>query len=85
MKKLKIILSSAAIITAVSFAFALREQKPNCTSLPQFYFDGSSFQPAGELGVDYVCQSSSDTCTYIEEGGRYIPCRTGMRITVSLK
>ena len=84
MKRLKLILSSVAIIIAATAAFALREQYPLCTSLPQYYFDGSRYQPAGRLGVDYLCQASpSDTCTYIFQNNTYTPCRMGTRVTVN--
>jgi len=79
MKRLKLILSSVAIIIAVTGAFALREQQQPCTNVPQYYYNGSRYQPAGQLGVDYLCQaaSGSDTCTFIWQENKYIPCSFG--------
>jgi hypothetical protein len=77
MKKLKLILTSSAIIIAVVAAFALRENHQNCTDIQQYYFDGSAYKPTGKFGTDYLCISSYDTCTYIKEAGYYMPCRTG--------
>ena len=77
MKKLKLILTSSAILIAVVAAFALRETKQDCTSIQQYYFDGTSYKPAGKIGVDYLCITSADTCTYVQELDFYMPCHTG--------
>jgi len=84
MKRLKLILSSLAIIIAVTGAFALRDQQQSCSSLPQYYFDGSRYQPAGQLGVDYLCEAASnnDTCTFIRQNDTFIPCNYGARVSV---
>ena len=84
MKRLKLILSSVAVIIAVTGAFALRDQQPPCTNLPHYYFDGSHYQPAGQLGIDYLCQAApnNDTCTFIRENDSFIPCRYGTHISV---
>ena len=77
MKKIKIILTSSAIILAVVAAFALRENKHDCAGIQQYYFDGKEYRPAGALGVDYLCAASTDTCTYISEADYYMPCSLG--------
>jgi hypothetical protein len=85
MKKIKLILTSSAIILAVIGAFALRENKPLCTTLPQYHFDGANYVPAGQPGVDYVCETSQDTCTFIEDAGSFAPCVLGTYLPASGK
>ena len=46
MKKLKLILTSAAIILAVAGAFALRDNKQSSTTLPSSYPDSASARSA---------------------------------------
>jgi hypothetical protein len=76
-KKIKLILISSAIVLAVVGAFALRENKPLCSELPQYHFDGTNYVPAGKAGVDYICETSHDTCTFIGESGSFTPCVLG--------
>ena len=84
MKRLKLILSSVAVVVAATGAFAIREQKQPCTDLPQYYFDGSRYQPAGQLGIDYLCQAAAinDTCTFIRQNDSFLPCSYGTHIPV---
>ena len=77
MKQLKLILTSMAIVIAVIAAFALRETHQDCTANQQYYFDGSMYKPAGNIGTDYLCVASTDTCTYVQEVDFYMPCRSG--------
>jgi len=77
MKKIKLILTSSAIILAVVGAFALRENKQDCAGIRQYYFDGKEYKPAGAPGIDYLCAASADTCTYILEADNYMPCSLG--------
>ena len=77
MKKIKIVLTSSAIVLAVAGAFALRENKHDCAGIQQYYFDGKEYRPAGNPGIDYLCSASADTCTYISEADNYLPCNLG--------
>lgn len=77
MNKLKLILTSSAIVIAVAAAFTLRENSQDCTAIRQYHFDGSGYVPAGTFGDDYLCTASSDTCTYFKEAGYFVPCRNG--------
>jgi hypothetical protein len=77
MKKLRLILTSSAVVIAVVAAFALRENNPDCIAARQYYFDGSHYKAAGQIGTDYICSASTDTCTYIQDANYYLPCHTG--------
>ncbi|HEY4109621.1 DUF6520 family protein [Puia sp.] len=77
MKKLKLILTTSAIIVAVVAAFALRENSRDCSGIKQYYYDGAHYKPAGQLGTDYLCIASHDTCTWFQDANYYLPCQIG--------
>ena len=77
MRKIKIILMSAAVIIACGSTLA-KKAYPLCEDYPQYYKYGSTFRPAGEYGVDYFCWSGAGTCTYYQPSpGVFVPCRDG--------
>jgi hypothetical protein len=77
MKKVKLVIISTAILLSVGGAFATGLHF-DCRLNPQFHMVGSGFLPAGQLGVDYLCQGSVGTCTYIKVGSNYQACQTGV-------
>lgn len=76
MKKAKIFLMSTAIMVAGVGALAMRS-KQACLGVTNYYWNGSSYSPAGTLGSDFFCASSSNVCTYAMASGMYFPCTTG--------
>ena len=80
MVKIKWVLISAALITAIAGAFASNQVLP-CESLPQYYKFGNSYFPAGNYGYDYYCTNTPGNCTYYQPSvynpNVYAPCRTG--------
>jgi hypothetical protein len=76
MKKIKWIFMSLALIVSVCGAFATRPHY-DCSFDTQYYFNGNGYNPAGTYGVTYICQQSSQTCTYTKSGLNYIPCQQG--------
>jgi len=84
MKKIRIILPAIAIVTGISAAFV--SQPPQaCLGAPQYYYDGSSYLPAGTLGKNYLCESGSSTCTYYGGNGTYLPCQSGIYTPFAVK
>ena len=86
MRKIKILLISAAVVTAVSSALAGRIN-PLCEDYPQYYLSGGSYLPAGRYGVDYICWSTAGVCTYYlpdpSQPSQFWPCRTGAFLKIS--
>lgn len=81
MRKLKVILMSVAILTAISSAWA-SHKRLFCEDLPQYYLGAGGYQPAGEFGVEYVCLIGVGACTYYKPNpvllpNVYLPCRIG--------
>lgn len=79
MRKMKIIMMSAAVVLAVGAAMATKAKTP-CDSQPQYYKVGNNYYPAGEYGIDYVCEwDHFGTCTYYYDAGSktYQPCKAG--------
>jgi hypothetical protein len=80
MKKIRWIMLSTAVVTAVVAAMATNS-RPACSSLPQYWEYNGNFYPAGIEGYDYVCQFDhyGKTCTYYfdEASGTYKPCKYG--------
>jgi len=84
MKKIKFFLLLIAIVAAVVGAFATRSGQ-GCTSVQQYYWDGTNYVPAGVLGLDYYCASGAGTCTYITAGNFYQPCQSGIYMPLNVK
>lgn len=81
MLKIKWVLISAALTIAIAGAFASRPKLP-CESLPQYYKFAGGYYPAGDLGVDYWCETAPGNCTWyqpnIYQPNNYAPCRMGL-------
>jgi len=80
MSKIKFCLITAAVISGVMGAFA-NKSKALCETQPQYYKQGTTYLPAGDYGIDYVCYSAAGTCTYYQSNpfdpNSFVPCRTG--------
>jgi hypothetical protein len=83
MRKLKMVLLTAAILIAISGAFATKI-KLVCEGYPQYYWSGAGYVSAGTLGVDYDCDQTvpGSTCTYwipdpIGHPNQYAACQPG--------
>lgn len=82
MRKLKMVLLTAAVLIAVSGAFASKI-KVVCEGFPQYYWSGAGYVSAGTFGVDYDCDDlSGSTCTYYQPDpvghpNVYSACRFG--------
>ena len=72
MKKIKITLMTLAVLISVGGAIA---SKPHNFGI-LYYWTGSTYMPAGTLGVNYVCESSPSVCTYTFNNGVYTPYNT---------
>ena len=73
MNKIKWTILTFAILFSIGSAFATR---PRATFGTLYYWTGSGYAPAGTLGINYVCETSSDVCTYTYSGGVYTPYQT---------
>lgn len=80
MKKLRIVLLTAAIVTAIGSAYATSQV--NCTYYTQYKKIGpASYLPAGEFGYNYYCIETAGYCTYYKPNPQvevYYPCRIGL-------
>ncbi|WP_315815653.1 hypothetical protein [Paraflavitalea speifideaquila] len=79
MKKIKLLFVSLSVFTAVSGAITVKLTNP-CEYLPQYlYAGGTTYIPAGQLGVDYLCWSDVGICTYARNNifSDFYPCQTG--------
>jgi len=78
MKKIKWTIMTLAILTSVGGALATRPTQGDCRFAQQYYWAGWGYFPTGQWGVNYFCDASTNTCTYITDGvGHYYPCRIG--------
>lgn len=86
MKKIRFIFLSTAIVLATVGAFATRTGRSSAKRQQLYHHVGDgypgTFLPAGVYGVDYICQSSFDTCTYYLDGGTYYPNDLGTYTSV---
>lgn len=71
--KIKWTILTLAILFSIGSAFATR---PRAAFGTLYYWTGSGYAPAGTLGVNYVCETSSNVCTYTLSGGVYTPYQT---------
>ncbi len=65
-----------AILLSIGGAFATRS-RVDCRFSQQFYQVGSSYVPAGQEGVDYICTQGGGICTFIQVGSNWMACQTG--------
>lgn len=85
---MKPLFMTAAIVIAVTAAFATRPG-PVCENERQYFRMstpwGCFYWPAGELGVDYICDySPAATCTWYQPGSFgsdwFLSCQQGQYI-----
>jgi hypothetical protein len=77
MKRIKWTIMTLIISLSVGGALATAPQH-DCRTDPQYYLTGGGYMPAGTFGVNYLCDASSNNCTYTTDGfGNYYPCRSG--------
>ena len=80
MLKIKLCLITAAVVGGIFFAIA-GKPKPPCEGQPQYYKFGSTYLPAGEFGIDFVCIGGAGNCTYYQANpfnpNSWLPCRVG--------
>ncbi len=76
MKNIKWTIMTLAILSSVGGALATRPQG-DCRTQQQYIITSFGYMPAGTWGVNYLCDQSSNTCTYTFDGWNYWPCRTG--------
>ena len=77
MKKIKWSILSFAVVLAVCAAFATKPHF-DCTSLPQYYYNGAGYIPV-PLDGDWACLQGITTCSYytLNGGITYSPCTVG--------
>jgi hypothetical protein len=78
MNKIKWTLLTFAILISIGGAFASR---PHARLSALYYWTGSGYMQVGQLGVTYVCETSSNVCTYTYSGGVYTPYNTDANYT----
>ena len=80
MSRIKLFLIAGAVVIGIGGALASRPSN-YCETQPQYLKWGSSYIPAGQYGVDYVCLSSGGVCTFYQpnplDPNGYAPCRIG--------
>jgi hypothetical protein len=76
MKKIKWTIMTLAILLSIGGAFATRPHY-DCRYSTQYYWTGSAYMPAGQFGVNFLCQSSANSCSYVLVNGVYTQCRVG--------
>lgn len=83
MTKLKWILMSIAILTAVGGAVASAKSAV-CESFPQYVRYAGMYMYAGVEGQDYYCYPSAGVCTYWlpNPPNGYVPCKTGAYVFI---
>jgi len=77
MKRIKWTILTFVILFSIGAAFATRPQQNQTL----YWYNGSQYLAAGVMGYNYVCESSSATCTYSYSGGVYTPYFTGASYT----
>ena len=76
MKKIKWTIMTLVVSLSVVGALATKPQG-DCRTQTQYYLAGGVYMPAGTFGVNYTCDASLSTCTYITDGVNFYPCRSG--------
>lgn len=86
MKKIKLSIMTLAIALSIGGAFATSpRQSQDCQAATQYYYNGSVYVLAGKMGIDYLCTTSANICTYYKVGGTYVPCMNGIYCTQNCK
>jgi len=77
MKRIKWTIMTLIISLSVGGALATAPQH-DCRTDYQYFLSGGTNMPAGTWGVNYLCDSGTDICTYTTDGfGNYTGCRQG--------
>jgi hypothetical protein len=76
MNKIKMTIMALAILSSVGGALATRPHHSK-TFDTVYYYNGSSYTPAGVYMQNYICQSSASVCTYSFDGFSYTPYQAG--------
>jgi hypothetical protein len=81
MKRIKFLLISIAIVTALGSSFATRVKAP-CEFMTQYRLYNGSYVLAGTYGLDYLCTGTLDVCTWYKPWptSSWTPCRAGTYI-----
>lgn len=84
MKYLKALLTAAIVMIAVSGAVAtnMATKCYDCSNATMYYFNGTTYIPAGEYGWDFYCNGTIGICTYYKPDPYFNPnyyeiCRYG--------
>ena len=86
MKKIKLSIMTLAIALSIGGAFATSPRATQaCQGATQYYYNGSGYVLAGKIGIDYLCATSSNICTYYKVGSTYVPCMNGSYCTSNCK
>jgi len=78
MNKIKWTILTSAILFSICSAFATR---PHALQSGLYWYNGTEYLAAGQMGVNYVCETSSNTCTYSYSDGVYTPYQTAATYT----
>ena len=77
MKRIKLVIMTAAILLSIGGAFATKIHQ-DCRYAQQYYYNGSGYTAVtGELGTTYICMDTPGTCTYYLAPGGYATCQLG--------
>jgi Family of unknown function (DUF6520) len=76
MKRIKWTIMTLAIVLSVGSAFTTRLYSDTRAQSNLYYWNGNTYMPAGQFGVNYFCQTSSSICTYSRSGNTYTPYQT---------
>jgi hypothetical protein len=79
MKRVKwTIMSLTIILSSVSVAFTAKPKCFTCQQMDQYWYNGTSYQYVGEVGIDYNCAYPGTICTYTTKDYiHYTPCNNG--------
>ena len=72
-----------AILSSVGGALATRPHHSKAFDTV-YYYNGSAYIPAGIYMQNYICQSSTNTCTYSFDGFSYTPYQAGSYAPVNI-
>ena len=83
MKRIKWTIMTLIISLSVGGALATAPQS-DCRTLPQYYWTGAGYMPAGIYGQTFLCTAGTGACTYTFDGVNYWPCRAGTYALINL-
>jgi len=86
MKKIKLSIMTLAIALSIGGAFATSPRvTQDCQGATQYHYNGTGYVLAGRIGIDYLCATSPNVCTYYKVGSTYVPCMNGIYCTSNCK